>query len=40
MAGFFARAKQTMRQKRQNEPMVFYLYFILRALVLITLGAL
>ena len=37
MAGFFARAKQTMHQKRQNEPMVFYLYFILRALVLITL---
>lgn len=37
VAGFFARAKQTMRQKRQNEPMVFYLYFILRALVLITL---
>lgn len=37
VAGFFARAKRTMRQKRQNEPMVFYLYFILRALVLITL---
>lgn len=37
MAGLFARAKQTMRRKRQNEPMVFYLYFILRALVLITL---
>lgn len=37
MAGSFSRAKETMRQKRQDEPMVFYLYFILRALVIITL---
>ncbi len=27
MAGFFARAKQTMHQKRQNEPMVFYIAY-------------
>lgn len=37
MAGFILRAKEAMRRKRKDEPLVFYLYFILRALVLITL---
>lgn len=37
MAGFISRAKETMRRKRAEEPVVFALYFVLRALVLITL---
>lgn len=37
MAGFISRAKETMRRKRAEEPMVFVLYFVLRALVLLTL---
>lgn len=37
MAGFISRAKEAMRRKRAEEPVVFALYFVLRALVLITL---
>lgn len=37
MASFFSRAKSTMQRKRKDEPLVFYTYFILRGLVLITL---
>ena len=37
MAGFISRAKETMHRKRAEEPMVFVLYFVLRALVLLTL---
>lgn len=37
MAGFISRAKETMRRKRAEQPVVFVLYFVLRALVLVTL---
>lgn len=37
MAGFISRAKETMRSKRAEQPVVFVLYFVLRALVLVTL---
>lgn len=37
MAGFISRAKETMRRKRVEQPVVFVLYFVLRALVLVTL---
>lgn len=37
MAGFISRAKETMRNKRAEQPVVFVLYFVLRALVLVTL---
>lgn len=37
MAGFISRAKETMRRKRAEQPVVFLLYFVLRALVLVTL---
>lgn len=37
MAGFISRAKEVMHRKRVEEPKVFMLYFLLRALVLITL---
>lgn len=37
MAGFISRAKEVMHGKRVEEPKVFMLYFLLRALVLITL---
>lgn len=37
MAGFISRAKETMRGKRAEQPVVFVLYFVLRALVLVTL---
>lgn len=37
MAGFILRAKETMRRKRAEQPVVFVLYFVLRALVLVTL---
>lgn len=37
MAGFISRAKETMRRKRAEQPVVFALYFVLRALVLVTL---
>lgn len=38
MAGFISRAKETMRRKRAEQPVVFVLYFVLRALVLVTLA--
>lgn len=37
MAGFISRAKEIMRRKRAEQPVVFVLYFVLRALVLVTL---
>ena len=37
MAGFISRAKEVMHRKRVEEPKVFMLYFLLRALVLVTL---
>lgn len=37
MAEFISRAKETMRSKRAEQPVVFVLYFVLRALVLVTL---
>ena len=37
MAGFISRAKEVMHRKRVEEPKVFMLYFLLRALVLLTL---
>lgn len=37
MAGFISRAKEAMRRKRAEQPVVFVLYFVLRALVLVTL---
>lgn len=37
MVGFISRAKETMRSKRAEQPVVFVLYFVLRALVLVTL---
>lgn len=37
MAGFISRAKETMRRKRAEQPVVFVLHFVLRALVLVTL---
>lgn len=37
MAGFISRAKETMRRKRAEQPVVFVLYFVLRALVFVTL---
>lgn len=37
MAGFISRVKETMSRKRAEQPVVFVLYFVLRALVLVTL---
>ena len=37
MAGFISRTKEVMHRKRVEEPKVFMLYFLLRALVLVTL---
>lgn len=37
MAGFISRAKEAMRRKRAEQPVVFVLYFVLRVLVLVTL---
>lgn len=37
MAGFISRAKEVMHRKRVEEPKVFMLYFLLRALVLVAL---
>ena len=31
MAGFISRAKEIMRRKRAEQPVVFVLYFVLRA---------
>ena len=37
MAGFIKRAREVMREKRKDEPVVFAVYFVLRALVLLTM---
>lgn len=37
MPGFIKRSKEVMRRKREEEPTVFVLYFVLRVLVLVTL---
>lgn len=37
MSGFIKRSKEVMHRKREEEPTVFVLYFVLRALVLVTL---
>ena len=37
MPGFIKRSKEVMRRKREEEPAVFVLYFVLRVLVLVTL---
>ena len=38
MSGFIKRSKEVVRRKREEEPAVFVLYFVLRALVLATLA--
>ncbi|MDO4595779.1 MAG: hypothetical protein Q4B30_02240 [Coriobacteriaceae bacterium] len=37
MAGFFSRSREEIKNKKTEEPFVFWLYFILRILVILTM---